>query len=244
MGLRRSAAVKFQESGTIHLKKNLSIKKSLRESNQKNNDGVYEKNASNLKEARFKKEGPGRRLGECVTGTAHDIRKIEMRESKIDVNPKFNEDDPNDQMDIQANWDRVDLEKKANAMMYQQGNVRYKHEDEIKIKKEEADLQLDGSFHFDPDISPENRFITFKATVIGRNLNLASGDEPNEEEVTGEELFVTGESKSRATGNDSKAEVNTHIKKQAEFMQKGQAFPSEGARRLDAAYREVDFMST
>jgi len=99
--------------------------------------------------------------------------------------------------------------------------VRYKHEDEIKIKKEDADLQLDGTFYFDPDISPENRFITFKATVIGRNLNLASGDDkPNDE--TGEELFVTGDSKgNNTTGDNSKEEMNTHIKKQAEFMQKG-----------------------
>lgn len=148
-------------------------------------------------------------------------------------------------MDIKANWDRVDKEKKVKAMEYQQGNVRYKHEDEIKIKKEDADLEVDENFYFDPEISAENRFITFKATVIGRNLNLASGDdEPAEEEVTGEELFVTGESKSRASNNDSKEEVNTHMKKQAEFMQKGKAFPSEGARRLDAAYREVDLMST
>ena len=129
-------------------------------------------------------------------------------------------------------------------MIYQQGNVRYKHEDEIKIKRESnLEMQLDGTFHFDPDISPENRFITFKATVIGRNLNLASGDEPTEEEASGEELFVSRESKSRATGDNSKAEVNTHIKKRAEFMQKDSKFPSEGARRLDAAYREVDLMS-
>ena len=103
-----------------------------------------------------------------------------MRDDKIDVKPKFDGDDPTDQMDIQANWDRVDLEKKAAAMLYQQGNVRYKHEDEIKIKKVDAELELDGSFHFDPDISPENRFITFKATVIGRNLNQAFGDDSTE----------------------------------------------------------------
>ena len=54
MGLRRSVAVKFNEGGTGQLKKNLSIKKSMRESTVKNNDGgVYEKDASNLKVTRF-----------------------------------------------------------------------------------------------------------------------------------------------------------------------------------------------
>ena len=97
MGLRRSVAVKFNKEnssgGATSLKKNLSIKKSTRDSTQKNNDGViYEKNASNMKVARFKKQG----LGEPVTGTQLDIKRIEMRDDKIDVKPKFDGDDPND----------------------------------------------------------------------------------------------------------------------------------------------------
>ena len=110
MGLRRSVAVKFKEGGAQPLKKGHSIKKSMRESYQKpnNNNGVYEKNAANLKVARFQKQGPGRLLAECVTGTNADIKKIEMRDEKIDVKPKFDENDPNDQMDIQMNWDRVE----------------------------------------------------------------------------------------------------------------------------------------
>ena len=85
---------------------------------------------------------------------------------------------------------------------------------------------MDDTFQFDPDIQPMQRFITFKATVIGKGLEVkkedkdADGDDEDEGQVT-----------------------TSHIKRQAMFAQKGKKFPSEGARRLDAAYKEVEIMS-
>ena len=38
-------------------------------------------------------------------------------------------------------------------------------------------------------------------------------------------------------------EKDQHAKKQAEFAQKGKRFTSEGAKRLDANYREVEIQS-
>ena len=56
---------------------------------------MLEKNASNLKVPRFQGRKPGLNA-ECVTGTNLDIKRFEMRDGKIDVSPKFDEDDPQD----------------------------------------------------------------------------------------------------------------------------------------------------
>lgn len=48
-------------------------------------------------------------------------------------------------------------------------------------------LPADTTFEFDPHISPENRFIQFKASNIGRVLNLGA-DEDDEEEESEDEL--------------------------------------------------------
>jgi hypothetical protein len=61
-------------------------------------------------------------------------------------------------------------------MLLMQGNVRYKDVDEVKTNKVAPVVDHDDTFTFDPMISAQNRFITFKAEVIGRNLNIAEGE--------------------------------------------------------------------
>jgi len=50
--------------------------------------------------------------------------------------------------------------------------------------EDQTELQMfnDTTFEFDPDISPENRFVQFKASNIGRVLNLGPGDEEESED--------------------------------------------------------------
>ena len=51
----------------------------------------------------------------------------------------------------------------------QQGGHRYAEDDNIKVPKPKTEVDEDEQFFFDPDIPAIQRFIHFKATVIGRH---------------------------------------------------------------------------
>ena len=59
-------------------------------------------------------------------------------------------------------------------MMLRQGQVNYQNEvlNDKVVHREEKPIKEDDSFAFDPDIPAIQRFIHFKATVIGRDLNV------------------------------------------------------------------------
>ena len=84
----------------------------------------------------------------------------------------------------------------------------------------------DTTFEFDPLISPENRFIQFKASNIGRVLNMGpEGDDDSEEDELNQDTKTkTGSlSDSLGTGRSSKSKkseqpqvvVSSYIRKQA-----------------------------
>lgn len=50
--------------------------------------------------------------------------------------------------------------------------MRFTAGTKAKRKINDIDYNPDGNFEFDPDVPPVQRFINFKASVIGRSLNV------------------------------------------------------------------------
>ena len=146
--------------------------------------------------------------------------------------------------DIQAAWRKQEKSKRENAMLMMQGNVRYKHEDETAVHKTDQKHAAAEQFSFDPEISAQERFIDFKANVIGRSFK----NDGEEDEKKGDESKekTRGESKkstkSSETGKNSV--VDNYVRKQVLKTQQGKAFPSKEARRLDIVFKEVGILST
>ena len=93
--------------------------------------------------------------------------------------------------DIHANWQRDAKEKRKTAVLLQQGGCRYADDDGISAPKKIEEIDNDDEFYFDPEVPAIQRFIHFKATVIGRSMQdqnkneeLEEGDEPEEKQLT------------------------------------------------------------
>ncbi len=83
-------------------------------------------------------------------------------------------DDPEKaKQNISKNWKRIEKQNHDNVMLLRQGNVAYRKEEggDTKTHLVKKKIETDDFFEFDPDIPPLQRFINFKAEVIGRSLN-------------------------------------------------------------------------
>ena len=89
---------------------------------------------------------------------------------------------------------------------------------EVIVPKPPTESDQDMGFEFDADIPAMQRYINFKATVIGKSLPGNDGEGTKEEQK-----------------NAVMERQLKHVQAQATFAQKGVAFSSAQARRLDLA---------
>ena len=104
-----------------------------------------------------------------------------------------------------------------------------------------------NDFQFDTSITPMQRYLTFKALKIGKSIAFPKG---NGEILGGKETYKSDQQTQESVGKERENEgpveteigdeKSSHTRKQVEFAQKNQRYASEGSKRLDAVYREVE----
>ena len=74
-----------------------------------------------------------------------------------------------DSQDIAQHQRKMEREKKKNAILMQQGNIKYYNEDDVQVHIDERLANLDA-FYFDWKIPKEKRLEEFKANVVNRGF--------------------------------------------------------------------------